>query len=132
MTQPIHEIQGLDPASHALLLTRGITTIYELLQRTNSPMRRNTLARKLGVSRERLADWINQADLLRLSGANAALVSMLGECGVRSCAELQHRVASSLYARLMAANDARRLLDPLPSLEQIEQWIIEAANLMAS
>lgn len=131
MTHSIHEIEGIDPPSAALLVARGITNIHELLRRTGTPAQRNALARKLGVTRERLADWIGRADLLRLTGASAALVGMLEACGVRSCAELQHRVAANLYARLKLFNDSRRLLDPMPSLEQIEAWIIEAANLVA-
>lgn len=131
MAHPIAALGQHDPAGAALLAAHGIATVEQLLQRASNDARLRSLARRLGVPHAQVREWVAWADLLRIGGVDAALSGLLIECGVHSCAELQHRVAANLYAAIKTLSEARRLAEYGLSLAQVEAWVIEAAILMA-
>lgn len=131
MAHKIAEIKGLDSAIEQKLIAAQITTVEELLAATDTVAKRNALSKQLDVSASQLIEWINRADLMRLTGVGTEMANLLEECGVDSCKELQHRVAANLHAKLKATNDAQKITHHAPTLAQVEAWIREAMTLAA-
>ena len=129
MTHRIAEITGLDAPVQQQLAAMGIITREQLLEEANSPAQRIILARRLGVSAGQLTEWVNRADLMRLTGVSTEMANLLEECGVDSCKELQHRVAVNLYIKLKAVNDEKHITHHVPSVNQVDEWIRQAIIL---
>lgn len=131
MADKIGEIKGLD-ANHAQKLeAEGIHTTDDLLKATSNGPERSALAKKVGIEGSQLTEWINRADLMRLKGVGTEMANLLEECGVDSCKELQHRKADNLHTRLKETNDAKKITHHAPTLEQVQEWITEAAKFAA-
>ena len=132
MTHTIEEIKGLDPTTQQKMTALGITTIEDLLDQAATSSKHRALAQELGVNSSQLTEWLNRADLMRLTGVGAEMANLLEECGVDSCRELQHRVPANLYTKLKSTNDEQKITNHAPSQAQIEAWIAEAAVLANS
>lgn len=132
MAHRISEIKSLDPNTRAIMETAGIRTVEQLLAETANAGQRGALARQLGVSSNQLTEWINRADLMRLSGVGTEYANLLEDCGVDSCKELQHRVPANLHAKLKQVNDEQHITHHLPSLNQVETWVEEAKTIVAN
>jgi predicted flap endonuclease-1-like 5' DNA nuclease len=125
----IAEIKGLSDEMQEKLADLGIATAYDLLARAGGASGRAQLARELGVETREVTEWVNRADLMRLTGVGTEMANLLEECGVDSCKELQHRVAGNLHAKLKQTNDELKITHHAPSLAQVEAWITEAKTL---
>ncbi len=79
-----------------------------------------------------MTEWINRADLMRLKGVGKEFASLLENCGVDSCKELQHRKAENLYNKLKEINDEKKFAHHAPNQAQVEAWIKEAGDLTAA
>lgn len=128
MADKISDIKDMDPALAAKLTEANIKTTDDLLAQAGTSQQRNALAKTLGVASGQLTEWVNRADLMRLTGVGIEMANLLEECGVDSCKELSHRVAANLQAKLKETNDAKKITHHAPSLAQVETWIKEAAG----
>ena len=126
----IAEIKDLSDEMKERLAAGGITTAEDLLARATSPSGRAQLARELGVEAREVTEWVNRADLMRITGVGTEMANLLEEGGVDSCKELQHRVAENLHAKLKEINDERSITQRAPSLTQVTAWIDEAKTLV--
>ena len=131
MSDKIGAIKGLNASLAQKLEAEGIHTTDDLLKATATQQERSTLAKKVGVEGSQLTEWINRADLMRLKGVGTEMANLLEECGVDSSKELQHRKADHLYAKLKETNDAKKITHHAPTLEQVDEWIHEAATFAA-
>jgi hypothetical protein len=132
MVHQITEIKGLDADMHQRMIAVGIVTVEDLVAQVDSPAQRAALAHRLGVSAGQLAEWVNRADLMRLTGVGTEMANLLEECGVDSCKELQHRVPANLYVKLKTLNDEKHITHHAPSVGQVESWIRQAIILSAN
>lgn len=128
----ISEIKSMDSASQEKLAAARITTTEQLLEQGLTAAKRNALARQTGLDAKLITGWVNRADLMRLHGVGAEMSNLLEECGVDSCKELQHRVATNLFTKLKQVNDEKKLTHHAPTLAQVESWIEQAAELCRS
>lgn len=131
MSDKIGAIKGLNASLAQKLEAEGIHTTDDLLKATATQQERSTLAKKVGVEGSQLTEWINRADLMRLKGVGTEMANLLEECGVDSSKELQHRKADNLYTKLKETNDAKKITHHAPTLEQVDEWIHEAATFAA-
>ena len=129
MAHRITEIKGLETAVQQQLTAMGIISAEQLFEEAGSPEQRAALARRLGVNLGQLTEWVNRADLMRLTGVGTEMANLLEECGVDSCKELQHRVAANLYIKLKTVNDEKHITHHAPSASQVEGWIRQAIIL---
>lgn len=127
--QGLDEIKGLTAAAKRQLRDAGITTLGALLKQTATPKDRRAVAKRAGVKDSLLTDWINRADLMRISGIGTQFANLLESCGVASCRELRQRVPQNLLAKLQEVNAERKLASRLPTLAQLEDWIAQADAL---
>ena len=126
----ITDIEGVG-ADHALALEReGVATTEQLLDRAGPAAGRRTLAESTGISPTLLLEWVNHADLMRISGVGSEFADLLEAAGVDSCAELARRNAANLattFQELVAARPGT--VRRIPTEAEVARWIEEAKTL---
>jgi predicted flap endonuclease-1-like 5' DNA nuclease len=132
MADKLAMIKGIDADSVAKLKDMSIDTTDELLENARSAAQRKELAAKIGVDAKIILEWVNRADLMRINGVGTEYANLLEECGVDSCKELQHRKPENLHAKLKEVNEAKDITKRLPTAEQVEGWVKQAAELAAT
>jgi predicted flap endonuclease-1-like 5' DNA nuclease len=124
------QIEGIGPAYRELLRrTVGITTTEALLKACRTPLQRQELAAKVGVSEQHMLEWANRADLFRIKGVGEEYSDLLEAAGVDTVVELAQRRAENLHATLKETNDARPVVRRLPTLKQVQDWVKQAKKL---
>jgi predicted flap endonuclease-1-like 5' DNA nuclease len=126
------DISGIGPSYSAILHKQGdIRTTQDLLEQADTEEKRANLSEKTGLSEKFLLTWFQRADLMRIESVGEEYGELLTESGVHSVAELTHSKAQSLYERMQSVNAARRLVQRLPSIDQVQKWIEQAQKLAA-
>jgi predicted flap endonuclease-1-like 5' DNA nuclease len=123
------DIEGVGPVSAAKLKDAGVTTVEGLLEKGASAKGREDLAAKTGISADKILSWVNFADLYRIKGVGQEYSQLLEVSGVDSCAELAHRKAGNLSAKMVEVNTAKKLVRKLPTEAQVADWIEQAKKL---
>src|SRR5579884_1138679 len=101
MSRAIADLSEMDPSLRLKLENAGIRTTDELLARGATPAQRSELAQRLGVDGQRLSEWVNLADLIRLQGVDVPTASLLNVAGIHSCQELREWNPELLLSRLI-------------------------------
>jgi predicted flap endonuclease-1-like 5' DNA nuclease len=125
----IIDIEGIGEAYAKKMASAGVSTTGALLQAAASAAGRRELADKAGVTTKQLLEWVNRADLMRIRGVGSQYSDLLEAAGVDSVVELAQRRADSLAAKLGEINAVKRLVRQVPSRQQVESWIQQAARL---
>jgi len=123
------DIEGIGDIYAPQLKSAGITTVEHLLQRGGTPAGRQAIADSIGVSTQRVLEWVNRADLFRIKGISQEYSDLLEAAGVDTVPELAQRNADNLYARLREVNQEKNLVRRLPGASQVADWIEQAGKL---
>lgn len=127
----IIEIEGIGEKYAATLHGAGINTVEALLEKGGSAAGRKALAEATGLSTERLLEWVNRADLMRIKGVGSEYADLLEASGVDTVKELAQRRADNLTAKMTEVNEAKKLVRRLPTQAEVEKWVAEAKTLPA-
>ncbi len=122
-------IEGIGPVYQAQLIAVGITTIEKLLEEGAAPSGRQALVESTGISAERILDWVNRADLLRLEGVGGEYSDLLERAGVDTVTELALRNPKNFHQKLGELNAKESLVRRLPSFPRVRGWISQAKEL---
>lgn len=125
----IDQIEGLGVRSATKLRKAGIRTTESLLKRAASKQGRSSLAAQAGLDEAQVLGWVNRADLMRCKGIGSEYSDLLGAAGVNTVNELRRRNASTLTAKLVALNDAKRMVRRLPTEHMVARWIEQAQEI---
>lgn len=125
----VSEIEGVGPAYAEKLATAGVDTINELLSTAAAKKGRAELAEKTGISESHLLRWVNHADLMRIKGIGPQFSELLEAAGVDSVPELSHRNAANLHTKMVEVNEAKNLVNRVPSETELQGMIDEAKTL---
>ncbi len=128
MQHQIEEIDGISLNYINKLEKLGITTVETLLEKGSSARGRNELATAIGVSNSTILRWINLADLFQIQGVGQGYSKLLEAAAIDTVDKLSNSFPEVLYIKLVKINEERELLQKLPSLAQLEDWIIQAKN----
>jgi predicted flap endonuclease-1-like 5' DNA nuclease len=123
------EIEGVGEAHAAKLSGAGVPTTDVLLSEGATPAGRKALADKTGISEALILTWVNHVDLARINGVAGQYAELLEAAGVDTVVELAQRNAANLTAKMSEINDARNLVNRLPSESEVTRWIAEATTL---
>jgi len=129
LSKPIREIEGIGPNYAEKLQNMGINTVQNLLDKGCSRNGRKELAEKANISETLILEWVNMADLFRIEGVGEEYSDLLEEAGVDTVVELSKRIPEDLYAKLKDANEKKKLVRQLPSLDMVKKWIEQAKKL---
>lgn len=125
----IIEIEGIGEVYRSKLQDIGIKTVEGLLKAGATPNGRNDIAQTSGISKTLILEWVNHADLWRITGVGEEYSDLLEEAGVDTVVELAQRNPENLYEKMTEVNLAKKLVRRLPSARQVEMWVKEAKTL---
>lgn len=129
MAYPLVKIEAIGRTEAGRLAAAGIRTTEDLLEAAARPKGRAALAERTGIGEERLLDWANRADLMRVGGLSADLVALLAASGIGTVPELKRQRPDRLAAALKAVNEKRRLVGRAPGEAQCARLIAAARAL---
>ena len=123
------DIEGIGPTYAAKLTKIGIRSVEALLKDGATEKGRKVIADTAGVSHTLVLEWVNRADLYRIKGVGSQYSDLLEKTGVDTVVELSKRTADHLYAKMGEVNNAKNLVNKMPSLAQVKGWIEQAKKL---
>lgn len=125
----ITDIQGIGEAFAKKLRAADVFTTEGLLKKGATPQGRKDLAKATGFTPKQILQWVNHADLYRISGIGAQYADLLEAAGVDTVMELKSRKAQALLDAMTAVNTKKNLVNKMPALSQVEGWIKAAKAL---
>jgi Domain of unknown function (DUF4332) len=124
---PIDELIRIEPIYLARLQRQGVFTTGLLLEVTETPTRRQTLADQVDASTNDVLTWRDEAQMLNLAGFGAAEHRLLSQSGFEGLTDILAVDLDTLKQRL--ARGAAELKMELPSDLTIEGWWDQAHTL---
>jgi predicted flap endonuclease-1-like 5' DNA nuclease len=125
------EIEGIGSVFAQKLAGAGLKTTVQLLESGKTRAGRRKLAETTGITAEKLLEFVNRADLMRVDGIGPQFSDLLEAAGVDTVKELARRDPASLHARLLKVNEEKNLVNRLPALKEVEAMIAHAKILPA-
>jgi len=125
----IIDIEGIGHAHAAKLAKAGVRTVEGLLKEGATAKGRKEIAEASRVDQTLILGWVNRADLYRIKGVGAQYSDLLEKAGVDTVVELSKRVAGRLYKKMEEVNQAKNLVNGMPGLNKVEDWIEQAKKL---
>ncbi|WP_432820948.1 DUF4332 domain-containing protein [Trichloromonas sp.] len=122
-------IEGIGDEYSKRLKEVGILSVQALLDKGALPQGRHDLSKSTGIPESQLLRWLNNADLFRIRGIGEEYADLLEISGVDTVPELAQRNPENLHRMLIDANETRKLVRQLPSLNQVKSWIEQAKQL---
>lgn len=126
---PVEMLGEIDPSESDRLTAAGVETTEHLLAACRTPAARARLCGSIGVSDERLTNWLQVADLLRIHGIGPQFAELLLAAGVATVPALAASNPDSLAAEVARVRRAQRLSRAAPPGTRIRRWVIEAQRL---
>lgn len=124
----IGELRGIHPKEATRLRKAGVRTTESLLRHASTKRGRSALAKAADLDPNKLLDWVNRADLMRIKGVGAEYADLLKVVGVDTVKSLRRRNPKSLLSSMVDVNDEKRLVRRLPTEAMVTAWVDEAAE----
>jgi predicted flap endonuclease-1-like 5' DNA nuclease len=129
-TMKISDIEGIGPAYATKLAKKaGIRSVEALLKNGATEKGRKEIAAATGITDTLILDWVNRADLYRIKGIGSEYSDLLEKAGVDTVVELSKRVAENLYKKMVEVNEAKNLVNGMPGLKKVQNWVDQAKKL---
>ena len=125
----IIDIQGIGPSYAEKLEKVNIRTTGALLKRGANPEGRKEIETMTGIGSPLILEWVNFADLYRIKGVGSQYSELLEKSGVDTVVELSKRVAENLHVKMLEINQEKNLVNKMPGIDQIDNWIRQAKQL---
>jgi predicted flap endonuclease-1-like 5' DNA nuclease len=125
----ITDIEGIGEAYAVKLRQAGVRTTENLLEKGGTAKGRQELAKATGFSTKMILEWVNRADLYRVSGIGAQYSDLLEAAGVDTVLELANRKPEALLEALAKVNAKKNLVNLLPGLSRVQAWVKHAKSL---
>jgi len=122
----VKEIEGIGPVMGSKLEKAGVKTSASLLKEGASKTGRKKIAEKSGLSEDKILDFVNMADLMRISGIGGEFAELLKAAGVDTIKELRTRNAENLHQKLEEINKVKKVTRRVPSLKMVQDFIERA------
>lgn len=124
---PIDELIRIEPIYLGRLERQGIFTTGLLLEVSETPTRRQTLADQVGASTNDVLEWRDEAQMLNLAGFGPAEHRLLSQSGFEGLRDILVVDLPTFRARLARGADELKM-EP-PSDLTIEGWWDQAHTL---
>ncbi len=125
----LSDIEGIGPGYAKKMNKAGIRSVESLLKNGASDKGRNEIAAATKITPTLILEWVNRADLYRIKGVGSQYSDLLEKAGVDTVVELSKRVADNLYKKMVEVNKAKNLVNGMPGLSKVEDWIEQAKKL---
>ena len=124
MYRTLEYLNGISDGDVRRLRTVGIHHTNQFLHRASLDIDRRRLARKTGISAERLLEFAHQCTLLEVSGMDH-WIPLVRRLGINSMKDLRAQEPHEFHARLVDAIG----LAGAPSISDVQYWISQATAL---
>jgi len=124
MYRTLEYLAGISEDDVRRLRSVGIRHTNQLLHRASLDIDRRRLAKKTGVSADRLLEFVNQCTLLEVSGLER-WVPLIRRLGINCMPDLRAQDAVALHAKLLEVIG----LAGAPTLSDVQYWISQATGL---
>ena len=115
---------------HALKLVKaGVKSFENLLERGRDRNGRKELSGATGLGENDVLTLVNRADLARIKGVEFSWSELLEASGVDTVLELAQRNPLNLHAKMQEVNKQKKMVQQLPSIDQLKAWISQAKKL---
>lgn len=121
---PIERLTGADAQINARMASRNIRSVADFLQNATRARTLAAFSGMLEIDRQRLGNWLMQAQLMAVGGLSAAMAQALIDLGFTSLKELAAADAADLLAKYNAR--ASQLGLPAATLADAQRWIAAA------
>ena len=125
----IKGIEGIGETYGEKLKALGIRSKAALLEAGATKKGRAQLAAKSGIGEKLVLEWVNRADLYRVTGIGTQYADLLENAGVDTVVELAGRKAENLVEKMRLVNAEKKLVRQLPALSKVQDWIAQAKKL---
>ncbi len=125
----IDAIAGLDPKTATRFRKSRVRTTEALLKRAATRRGRKELAAATRLDEKQILVWLNRADLMRVKGIGSEYSDLLEAAGVDTIKELRRRNPVSLAKKMVQINEAKKLVQRLPTEGMVESWVAHASEL---
>ena len=122
-------IEGIGEAGATKLAKAQVGSIATLLARGATAAGRRELSKVSGVTEKRLLEWVNRADLMRITGVGEEYSDLLEASGVDTVPELAKRRPANLVATMVEVNKKKKLVRQLPTEARVAAWVAHAKTL---
>ncbi|MFQ5578263.1 MAG: DUF4332 domain-containing protein, partial [Anaerolineae bacterium] len=123
-------IKGIGRKTAALLQqTGGVDSVETFLEAGATSAGRATLTRQTGKPKHVILRWVQLADLMRIGGIGEDYSMLLWQTGITAIPELGNQNPQALETLLENFNQRRKVVNRLPSSEQIRDWVAQAQRL---
>lgn len=129
MNYKVIVIEGVGDVYAEKLQAAGVKTTADILAKCATPKGRQALAEETGISDKLILKWTNHADLMRIKGVGGQFAELLEAAGVDTVKELKHRVPANLQPKMLEVNEAKNLVNRVPSVKEIEKMVAQAKEL---
>ena len=119
----VSDFSLIEPQYREKLAEMDLYTVDELLQRIKDPKGRQEFREKLGISDEQISDWVKWSQLIRLRGLGIKNFLLLKKVGVDDVRTLAQQDPSSLYEKLVRANEDDRITSQPIDMTKVKVWI---------
>ena len=125
----LETIEGIGDVYAQKLRAAGVDTTDALLSQGSTPKDRQEIAEKAGISGKLILEWVNHADLFRITGVGEEYADLLEEAGADTVPELAQRNPENLYQKMQQVNAEKKLVRRTPALSQVSDWVAQAKGL---
>ena len=122
-------LEGIDEAHTLKLVSAGVNSLEQLLEKGREKSGRKELAVAAGIGEDAILKLVNRVDFGRIRGISASTVELLEAAGVGTVFDFTQRNPSNLYAKMQVINKQKKLVSLVPSVDQIKEWINQAKKL---
>jgi predicted flap endonuclease-1-like 5' DNA nuclease len=125
----LEDVEGISHFYAEKLRKAGVGSTDSLLSMGGTPTGRKDLAKNSGISEKLILEWVNHVDLFRVKGIGEEYSDLLEEAGVDTVVELAQRKADNLLNKMAEVNASKNLVNKMPALSQVKDWIAQAKKL---
>ena len=123
------DVEGIGSVSAKKLKKAGVGSTDSLLSMGGTAAGRKNLAAQSGISEKLILEWVNHVDLFRIHGVGEEYADLLEEAGEDTVVELAQRKADKLLQKMTEVNARKNLVNKMPGLSQVEDWVAKAKKL---
>ena len=126
----IDTINGMTHTEATKLRRARVRTTVTFLQIASTRSGRALLTKETGITSPKLLHWAKRAELMKIKNLGRDYADLLEAVGVESVADLKRRNPESLHEMMHNANQAKKIVDRMPSLKRVTNWIDDSKDIV--
>ena len=126
----IDSINGMTHTEATKLRRARVRTTVTFLQIASTRSGRALLTKETGITSPKLLHWAKRAELMKIKNLGRDYADLLDAVGVESVADLKRRNPESLHEMMHNANQAKKIVDRMPSLKRVTNWIDDSKDIV--